>query len=76
MAKRKGMAMGVSALIVYIIGGIATFTGMGMIAFMKGHDLWGLGDGRGIGFLCLFTGLCISVFGVLLMRIFRNRSGA
>jgi len=35
-----------------------------------------LGDGRGIGFLFLFTGLCISVFGVLLMRIFRNRSGA
>ena len=76
MAKRKGMAMGVSALIVYIIGGIATFTGMGMIAFMKGDDLWGWGDGRSIGFLILFTGLCISVFGVLLMRIFRNRSGA
>ena len=73
MVKRKGMAMGVSALVIYIIGGIATFTGMGLIVFMKGHDLWGWGDGRGIGFLFLFSGLCVSILGVLLMRIFRNR---
>ena len=76
MAKRQGMALGVAALVVYIIGGIATFGGMGMVVFMKGKDLWGWGDGRGIGFLFLFTGLCISVFGVLLMRIFRNRRSA
>ena len=73
MVKRKGMAMGVSALVIYIIGGIATFTGMGLIVFMKGHDLWGWGDGRSIGFLFLFSGLCVSILGVLLMRIFRNR---
>ena len=76
MAKRQGMAMGVAALIVYIIGGIATFTGMGLIGFMKGHDLWGWGDGRSIGFLFLCAGLSLSVIGVLLMRIFRNRGGA
>ena len=76
MAKRRGMAMGIAALIVYIIGGIATFTGMGMIGFMKGRDLWGLGDGRSIGFLFLCAGLSLSVIGVLLMRIFRNRGGA
>jgi len=73
MVKRKGMAMGVSALVIYIIGGIATFTGMGLIVFMKGHDLWGWGEGRSIGFLFLFSGLCVSILGVLLMRIFRNR---
>ena len=73
MVKRKGMAMGVSALVIYIIGGIATFTGMGLIGFMKGRDLWGWGDGRSIGFLFLFSGLCVSVLGVLLMRIVRNR---
>jgi hypothetical protein len=73
MVKRKGMALGVSALIVYIVGGIATFTGMGLIAFMKGHDLFGWGDGRSIGFLFVCAGLCVCVLGVLLMRIFRNR---
>jgi hypothetical protein len=73
MAKRKGMALGISAITVYIIGGIATFTGMGLIAFMKGYDLFGWGDGRSIGFLFLFSGLCVCVLGVLLMRIFRNR---
>ena len=76
MAKKKGIALGVAALVVYIIGGIATFGGMGMVVFMKGRDLWGWGDGRSIGFLFLCTGLCISVLGVLMMRIFRNRRGA
>jgi len=75
MAKVRGMALGISALVIYVIGGISTFTGMGLIAFMKGKDLWGWGEGRGIGFLFLFVGLCVSVFGVLLMRIFRNRKG-
>jgi hypothetical protein len=76
MAKKKGSALGVAALVVYIIGGIATFGGMGLITFMKGKDLWGWGDGRSIGFLFLCTGVCISALGVLLMRIFRNRRGA
>jgi len=67
------MALGIAALIIYVIGGISAFIGMGLIAFMKGKDLWGWGDGRSIGFLFLCTGLCVSVLGVLLMRIFRNR---
>lgn len=73
MAKGRGMALGVAALVIYILGGIFTFTGMGLIAFMRGKDLFGWGDGRGIGFLFLCTGLCVCVLGVLLMRIFRNR---
>jgi hypothetical protein len=75
MLKVKGMGLGISALVIYIIGGISTFIGMGLIAFMRGKDLWGWGEGRGIGFLLLCSGLCVSVFGVLLMRIFRNRKG-
>jgi len=76
MAKTRGMTLGVAALVVYIIGGIATFGGMALIAFMKGKDLLGWGDGRSIGFLFLCVGLCLSIIGVLLMRIFRNRRGA
>jgi hypothetical protein len=58
---------------VYIAGGIACFGGLALIFLMKGRDLWGWGDGRPIGYLALCVGLCLSVLGVLLMRIFRNR---
>jgi len=70
------MSMGVAALVIYIIGGIATFCGMGLVAFMKGRDLWGWGDGRSIGFLFICAGVSLSILGVLLMRIFRNRGSA
>ena len=70
------MALGVAALVVYIIGGIATFGGLGLVVFMKGRDLWGWGEGRSIGYLFLCVGLCLSVMGVLLMRLFRNRWAA
>jgi hypothetical protein len=76
MVRKRGMALGVAALVVYIIGGIATFGGLGLIAFMKGRDLWGWGEGRSIGYLFLCTGICFSVIGVLMMRIFRNRWAA
>jgi len=76
MAKRQGMALGIMALVVYIIGGIATFGGLGLVVFMKGQDLWGWGEGRSIGYLFLCAGLCLSVLGVLLMRLFRNRWAA
>ena len=76
MAKRKGVALGVTALVVYIIGGIATFGGLGLVVFMKGRDLWGWGEARSIGYLFLCVGLCLSVLGVLLMRLFRNRWAA
>ena len=73
MAQKQGMALAIVAFAIYILGGIGTFGGLGLIAFMKGRDLWGWGDGRSIGFLALCVGLCLSVLGVLLMRIFRNR---
>lgn len=69
----KNIWLAVLALAIYILGGVATFTGMGLFVFMKGRDLWGLGDGRTISFLFLCVGLIFCVLGVLLMRIFRNR---
>jgi hypothetical protein len=73
MAKKQGIALAVTAFALYILGGAGTFGGLALIGFMKGRDLLGLGDGRSIGYLFLCAGLCLSVMGVLLMRLFRNR---
>ncbi|PLX92573.1 MAG: hypothetical protein C0621_09055 [Desulfuromonas sp.] len=70
---RDGMVLAVVAMGVYIIGGLSTFSGLGLIWLMKGKDLFGLGDGRSIGYLLLCVGLALNILGVLLMRIFRNR---
>ncbi len=73
MAKQQGIALAVVAFGIYIIGGVATFGGLGLIVFKHGQDLWGWGEGRSIGYLFLCVGLSLSILGVLLMRIFRNR---
>ncbi len=73
MANMQGMGLGLLALGLYIIGGIGTFSGVGLIFLMKGRDLWGLGEGHTIGYLLLCAGVGLSILGVLLMRIFRNR---
>lgn len=73
MAKRQGIALAIVAFGVYIIGGLGTFGGIALILLMKGRDLMGWGDGRAIGYLFVCVGLCLSIIGVLFMRIFRNR---
>lgn len=73
MAKIQGIGLAVVAFAVYIIGGLGTFGGVALILLMKNRDLWGWGEGRAIGYLFLCVGLCLSVMGVLLMRLFRNR---
>jgi len=75
MAKVRGDSLAITALVVYLVGGASTFLGIGLAAFMKGRDLMGLGDGRSIGWLFLCVGVSLSILGVLLMRIVRNRSG-
>ena len=69
----KGIWLAVTALAIYIVGGIGTFAAIALIVFMEGRDLWGLGEGRRLGYLFLAVGLCLTILGVLLMRIFRNR---
>jgi len=73
MAKIQGIGLAVIAFVAYIVGGIGCFGGVGLIMFMQGRDLFGWGEGRSIGYLFLCVGLCLSILGVLLMRIFRNR---
>ena len=73
MAKNNGMAGAVFALSIFILGGVLTFTGLGLIAFMKGRDLFGLGEGRSFGILLFCVGLLSSILGVLVMRLIRNR---
>ena len=57
----------------YLVGGLLTFGGAGLILFMKGKDLWGWGEGHAMGYLFVCVGLVLCIFGVLLMRILRNR---
>ena len=71
--KDKDLYLSIAAIIVYIIGGVATFGGVGMILLMKGQDLWGWGEAHSLGYLFVCVGLCLSVLGVLVMRIIRNR---
>ena len=73
MARKQGIALAMVAFAVYIIGGIGCIGGVALIYFMKGRDLWGWGDGRSIGYLFLCVGTILSIFGVMFMRIFRNR---
>ncbi len=71
--KDKDLIWSILAIGVYILGGVATFTGAGLILLMKGQDLWGWGEGHTIGYLLVCVGLIFSVLGVLVMRILRNR---
>ncbi|HLO26671.1 MAG TPA: hypothetical protein VK187_11190 [Geobacteraceae bacterium] len=72
----KGSTLAIVALAIYVLGGVSMFGGLGLVFLMKGRDLLGLGDGRSIGWVFLCGGLCMSMLGVLLMRIFRNRGRA
>ena len=73
MRKLSSMKLGIAALAVYVFGGIGIFSGIWLIVFRRGVDLFGLGAGHTIGYLLLCIGVAFSILGVLLMRIFRNR---
>ena len=73
MKNLSGIKLGIVALAVYILGGICVFGGIWLIVFMRGKDLWGLGEAHTIGYLFLCVGAAFSILGVTLMRIFRNR---
>lgn len=69
----RGVLLSIFAIGIYVIGGIGTFCGVGLILLMKGTDLWGLGEGHTLGYLMVCVGLVLTILGVLIMRILRNR---
>ncbi len=73
MSRKTSIKLGIAALAVYILGGVGVFGGIWLIVFRKGVDVMGLGHGHTIGYLLLSVGAGLSIFGVILMRIFRNR---
>lgn len=73
MRDLKGWVLGGAALGLYLLGGVGTFAGLAMIFLLNNRDLFGWGDGRSLGYLFLCVGLSLSILGVLLMRILRNR---
>ena len=76
MDRKRGLKLGIAALAVYISGGIGVFGGIWLIAFRRNIDVLGLGYGHSIGYLFLCVGTALSLLGVILMRIFRNRWAA
>ncbi len=71
--KDKELIWSIMAISIYIIGGLLALTGGGLILLMKGQDLWGWGEGHTIGYLLVCIGLSLTILGVLVMRILRNR---
>lgn len=69
----SGLKLGIAALVLYILGGIGSFGGIAMIFFLKEQDFFGWGQAKSLGYLFLCVGVCLSIIGVLLMRLFRNR---
>jgi len=73
VSRKTSIKLGITALAVYILGGVGVFGGIWLIVFRRGVDVMGMGHGHTIGYLLLSVGAGLSIFGVILMRIFRNR---
>ena len=73
MHDKRGLLLAGIAFGLYILGGIGTFAGLAMVLLFKGKNFLNWGEAHTVGYLFLCVGLCLSIFGVLLMRIFRNR---
>ena len=74
MTKDTDLLLAICAFALYIVGGLATFAGLGLFFFIGEGDVLDWGTGKGLGYLCICVGLCLSIFGVLFMRIVRNRT--
>lgn len=74
MKKDLSLILSILAFILYIVGGFSIFSGLFMVLVLKTKDLFGLGTAETLGYLFLCVGACLSVAGVLTLRIIRNRT--
>jgi hypothetical protein len=75
-SKKGSMLAAGFALTVYIVGGLSVMVGLGFIGMLGSQDLWGWGEASSIGYLLFAVGIILSILGVLVMRIMRNRRWA
>jgi hypothetical protein len=71
--KWRGWVFAGTALSMYLVGGLLIMAGLIMIGILGDQDLWGWGEARGIGYMAFAVGILLSITGVLVMRIMRNR---
>ena len=69
----KGWVYAGLAITLYIIGGLMIMAGLIVVGFFGSADLWGWGEAKGLGYMSFFVGIVLSILGVLVMRIMRNR---
>ena len=73
MRRWQGLFWAVLALSFYVVGGLLIMGGLILIGILGSQDLWGWGEARGIGYMAFGIGIFLSIFGVMIMRIMRNR---
>jgi hypothetical protein len=73
MKKKTGYALIYASLVLYILGGLGIFSGVALMVLMKGKSYGDWGRMDSFGYVLLFVGLGLTILGVLLMRIIRNR---
>jgi hypothetical protein len=69
----RGWLLAGLALLVYIVGGVSVMVGLVLIGIVGEQDLWGWGRADSLGYMFFGVGLCLTILGVLVMRIMRNR---
>ena len=76
MRRGSGVYWAVLALSLYVAGGLLVMAGLIMIGILGTQDLWGWGEARGMGYMAFGVGILLSILGVMIMRIMRNRGVA
>jgi len=59
-----------------VAGGLLVMAGLVMIGILGSQNLWGWGEARGMGYMAFGVGILLSILGVMIMRIMRNRGAA
>lgn len=73
MQLSKGTLLAATAFGLYILGGLSCFSGIAIVFLFPQAQIFNLGEARGMGYVLICVGLCLSIAGVLFMRFLRNR---